>query len=145
MANPFDMSDACPAAMTIRRAGSDVTLAPEGISSGRFWVEMLLNSSKNGENTAMRTFIEPGVVTHWHSHPLGQLLFVLDGVGLVQRAGGPVAEVRAGDSVWFAPDERHWHGAAATSTFSYLSVQAVKDGAAVRWMEPVEQGADPRS
>jgi len=144
MTDPFDMDEACPAAMTITRAGSAVMRAPKGISSGPFWVEMLLTSRKDGENTAMRAVVEPGVVTHWHSHPRGQLLFVLEGVGLVQRDGDGMKEVRAGDSVWFAPGEQHWHGASPTSTFSYISIQGVKDGAAVQWMEPVEHMEGPR-
>lgn len=88
--------------------------------------------------TAMRAFLGPGVVTHWHSHPRGQLLFALDGVGLAQRDGDAVVELRAGDSVWFAPGERHWHGASPSAPFGYLSVQPVKDGTAVHWMEAVD-------
>lgn len=126
-----------PAEMTIRRAGSAIARAPDGIASGPFWVEGLLDGRLDGEMTAMRATLDPGIRTRWHSHPLGQLLYVLYGIGLVQRAGGPVVEVRAGDSVWFAPDERHWHGAAADSVFAYVSVQPVRAGTAVHWMEPV--------
>jgi quercetin dioxygenase-like cupin family protein len=140
MSNPFDMDAACPPVMTVHRAGSGVARAPDGVANSSFWVEMLLSSRTDGDMTAMRAYIEPGIITHWHSHPRGQLLFVLDGVGRVQRDGGDVIEVRSGDSVWFAPDERHWHGAAPASPFSYVSVQGVKDGTAVRWMEPVENG-----
>jgi quercetin dioxygenase-like cupin family protein len=127
-----------PLVMTVRRADSATMRAPDGISNRNFWTERLLDSDREGESTAMRAFMEPGVVTHWHSHPKGQLLFVLDGVGRAQRAGGEIIELRAGDSVWFAPGERHWHGATATSAFSYLSVQAVGGGTMVHWMEPVE-------
>jgi quercetin dioxygenase-like cupin family protein len=142
MSNPFDMKTACPSVMTIQRAGSGIVRAPEGVASGPFLVQMLLSSRAEGEMTAMRAFIEPGVLTHWHSHPRGQLLFVLDGVGLVQRDGGDVIEVHAGDSIWFAPGERHWHGATPASPFSYLSVQPVKDGTAVHWMEPVRPAGE---
>jgi quercetin dioxygenase-like cupin family protein len=100
---------------------------------------MLLSSRIDGEMTAMRAFVPPGVVTHWHSHPRGQLLFVLDGIGLVQRKGDDPREVRAGDAVWFAPGEAHWHGAAPSCPFSYLSVQPVRSGTAVHWMEPVKK------
>lgn len=142
MADPFDMKPGCPPAMTVIRAGDGIASAPPGVSTGAFLVQMLLSSRTDGEMTAMRAFVPPGVVTHWHSHPRGQLLFVLDGVGLAQRDGGDVVEIRAGDAVWFAPDERHWHGAAPESPFGYLSIQPVKDGTAVDWMEPVVQG-DP--
>jgi quercetin dioxygenase-like cupin family protein len=127
---------ALPSAMRVRRAGEDVAPSPEGVATGRFVVETLLSSRIDGELTAMRAEVGPGVITHWHSHPRGQLLVVLDGVGLAQSEGGEIVELRAGDSVWFAPGERHWHGA-ASGLFSYLSVQQTQDGAAVRWGEPV--------
>jgi len=107
----------CPAQMTICRAGAAIGRAPEGIATGPFWVEMLLESTREGENTAMRATLDPGVITHWHTHPLGQVLYVLAGVGLVQRRGGPIEEIRAGDCVWFAPDEPHWHGATPYCVF----------------------------
>ncbi len=136
MSQSFDMDDACPRQMTIHRAGTDVKTSPGGISNGPFWFEMFLGSRTDGENTAMRCTAGPGIRTNWHSHPMGQILCVLEGLGHAQRRGGPIEEIRAGDCVWFAPDEAHWHGAAPASTFSYLSIQAVKDGAAVTWMEP---------
>jgi len=85
----------------------------------------------------MRAHVDPGIITHWHTHPRGQMLYVLSGVGRAQRDGGPVEEIRAGDCVWFAPNERPWHGAAINSAFAYFSVQAVHQGTAVHWMEPV--------
>ncbi|OLP61974.1 cupin [Xaviernesmea oryzae] len=133
----FDADAAHPQAMTVQRAGMSMTEAPPAVSNGPFHVQMLLSSHQDGDVTAMRAVMPPGVVTHWHSHPAGQLLFVLDGVGWAQREGGAPVELRPGDSVWFAPEERHWHGADARSAFSYLSVQAVKNGTAVCWMEPV--------
>jgi quercetin dioxygenase-like cupin family protein len=139
MSDLLEMDAACPSSMTVRRAGSGIVTAPIGVSSDTFLVQMILSSRAEGEMTAMRAFLGPGVITHWHSHPRGQLLFVLDGVGMVQRTGGEVIEVRAGDSIWFAPDEPHWHGASLTSPFGYLSVQPVQDGTAVRWYGRVEQ------
>lgn len=129
----------CPSAMAIHRAGTGITPAPEGIASGPFLVQMLLSSKTEGETTAMRAFFEPGVATHWHSHPRGQLLYVLDGIALVQRDGDAVIELFPGDAVWFPPNERHWHGAAPISPLSYLSIQGVQDGTAVSWMEPIER------
>lgn len=140
MNNPFAMGTACPTEMTVWRAGNGIATSPAGVSSGPFEVQMLLTSRTEGEMTAMRAFVPAGVVTHWHSHPRGQILHVLDGAGLAQRHGGEVIELRKGDSIWFAPDEKHWHGAAPDSAFSYISIQPVKDGTAAHWMEPVEQG-----
>ncbi|SFL13110.1 cupin domain-containing protein [Methylobacterium pseudosasicola] len=138
MSDPLATTAGHPSTMTVRRAGEGISAGPEGVARDPFRVQILLSSLTDGEMTAMRAFLPPGVVPHWHAHPRGQLLFVLDGIGLVRREGGAVIEVRAGDSVWFAPDERHWHGASPSSPFSYLSVQPVQGGTAVRWMEPVE-------
>ncbi|QND54294.1 cupin domain-containing protein [Phyllobacterium sp. 628] len=129
----------CPPEMTIRRNGAAIGRAPDGISTAPFWAEILLESEHEGENTVMRAMVDPDVITHWHTHPRGQFLYVLSGVGLAQRDGGPVEEIRAGDCVWFAPDERHWHGATPTSTFSYVSIQAVHNGKSVHWLEPIER------
>lgn len=144
MTHAMTPKGACPSVMTVHRAGTSLARSPDGSSTAPFWVEMLLESSVEGENTAMRVTADPGVITHWHTHPRGQLLIVIAGVGLAQREGGAVEEIRAGDSVWFAPDERHWHGATPLSPFTYISIQGIRDGAAVHWMEPVlREGAAP--
>ncbi|MCA8968037.1 MAG: cupin domain-containing protein [Rhodobacteraceae bacterium] len=80
---------------------------------------------------------EPGARTNWHTHPLGQTLIVLSGIGRVQRAGGPVHEIRPGDIVWFEPGERHWHGAAPDVAMSHLAIAEALDGVTVDWQEPV--------
>jgi len=131
------MSTANPRTMTVRHPGSAVR-SPDGISNAPFWVEMLLDSEIDGENTAMRATLDPGTVTHWHTHPRGRLLYVLSGVGLVQRKGEPVEEVRTGDAIWFAPNELHWHGATADSPFSYLSIQGFEKGRFVDWSDREE-------
>ena len=80
---------------------------------------------------------EPGARTAWHTHPLGQTLVVLSGCGLAQSAGGPIQTIRAGDTVWFAPCEKHWHGAGPTTAMSHIAIQEALDGVAVDWMEHV--------
>ncbi|MCB8821254.1 cupin domain-containing protein [Microvirga rosea] len=132
------MTGAAPRQMRVRRAGEQVVSSPDGISSAPFQVEMLLESSRDGENTAIRAMLEPGTKTHWHAHPRGQLLYVLSGCGLVQRQDGPILSVSEGDSVWFAAGERHWHGASPDKPFSYISIQAAEKGRSVDWFEPVE-------
>ena len=82
---------------------------------------------------------EPGARTAWHTHPLGQTLIVTFGRGWVQRDGGPVQEVRAGDVVWFEPGEKHWHGATATTAMTHIAIQEALDGKAVDWMEHVTE------
>jgi quercetin dioxygenase-like cupin family protein len=81
---------------------------------------------------------EPGARTGWHTHPLGQTLLVVSGLGRVQREGGPIEEIRPGDIVWFAPDEKHWHGASPDCAMSHIAIAEIKDGSAVTWMEKVK-------
>jgi quercetin dioxygenase-like cupin family protein len=85
---------------------------------------------------AIVTF-EPGARTAWHTHPLGQTLVVTSGLGWAQRYGGPVEEIRPGDVVWFAPGEKHWHGATATTAMTHIAIQEQLDGKAVDWLEHV--------
>ncbi len=80
---------------------------------------------------------EPGARTNWHTHPLGQTLIVTAGQGWAQVAGGPREEIRPGDVVWFAPDEKHWHGATATTAVTHIALQEKLEGKAVDWLEPV--------
>jgi quercetin dioxygenase-like cupin family protein len=85
---------------------------------------------------ALVTF-EPGARTAWHTHPLGQTLIVTAGCGWVQREGGPIEEIRPGDVVWFAPGEKHWHGATATTAMSHIAIQERLNGSVVDWMDHV--------
>jgi quercetin dioxygenase-like cupin family protein len=80
---------------------------------------------------------EPGARTAWHTHPLGQTLIVTAGSGLAQRWGGPIEPIRPGDVVWFAPGEKHWHGATPTTALTHIAVQEKLNGKAVDWMEQV--------
>jgi quercetin dioxygenase-like cupin family protein len=74
---------------------------------------------------------EPGARTAWHAHPAGQTLIVTQGLGWAQREGGPREEIRPGDVVRFEPEEKHWHGATASTAMSHIAVQEALDGAAV--------------
>lgn len=80
---------------------------------------------------------EPSARTAWHTHPLGQTLHVLSGLGLAQSWGGPIREIRPGDTVWFAPGEKHWHGAAPGQAMTHIAMQEAQDGSVVTWLEQV--------
>jgi quercetin dioxygenase-like cupin family protein len=80
---------------------------------------------------------EPGARTAWHTHPLGQTLIVISGRGLAQRWDGQIEEIQAGDVVWFAPGEKHWHGATTTSAMSHIAIQERLDGKTADWLEKV--------
>jgi quercetin dioxygenase-like cupin family protein len=83
---------------------------------------------------------EPGARTAWHTHPLGQTLIVISGLGRCQREGGLVEEIRPGDIVWFPPGEKHWHGAGTETAMSHIAIAEALDGVTVTWLEKV---ADP--
>jgi quercetin dioxygenase-like cupin family protein len=80
----------------------------------------------------------PGARTAWHTHPLGQTIYVTEGVGLVQRRGGPIERIHPGDRVFFEPDEDHWHGAAPSRFMVHLALNEVDDDhPAAEWGEHV--------
>jgi quercetin dioxygenase-like cupin family protein len=80
---------------------------------------------------------EPGARTAWHTHPLGQTLIVTAGCGWVQVEGDAREEIRTGDTVWFPPGVRHWHGATATQGMTHIAIAEALDGKVVDWMEKV--------
>ncbi|MGE0005107.1 MAG: cupin domain-containing protein [Parvibaculaceae bacterium] len=86
--------------------------------------------------SAVVTF-EPGARTAWHSHPLGQLLIVVEGSGRAQQWDGPIHEIQRGDVIWFPPGEKHWHGASPSSSMTHIAIQEALDGKAVEWLEHV--------
>jgi quercetin dioxygenase-like cupin family protein len=124
--------------MDIHRAESRPTVkANAAYFTGTVWQDPVVEAPAPARVRAVRVSFEPGARTHWHTHPLGQTLHVLSGVGRVQLSGQPVQEIRSGDSVWIAPGEKHWHGASATHGMVHIAVQEALDGTHVTWMEPV--------
>lgn len=87
---------------------------------------------------------EPGARTNWHTHPLGQTLIVTAGLGLVQQEGGPIQEIRPGDTVWIPPGVKHWHGASATVGMSHIAFSEALDGKTVDWLEAVSDDQYPQ-
>jgi quercetin dioxygenase-like cupin family protein len=126
--------------MDIKRSGSQPSGAgPSDWFTGTVRIDPL-HSAPDPARVAMASVtFEPGARTAWHTHPLGQTLIVTFGRGWVQREGGPVEEIAPGDVVWFEPNERHWHGATATTAMTHIAIQERLDGKAVTWMEPVAE------
>jgi quercetin dioxygenase-like cupin family protein len=126
--------------MEIRRSGSQPSApGPEAYFTGRVRIDQPFGGS-GGLGCATVTF-EPGARTAWHTHPLGQTLLITSGLGRVQRHGGPVEEVRPGDTVWFEPGEKHWHGAAPHCAMTHIAIAEAKDGKVVDWLEKVTDEA----
>jgi quercetin dioxygenase-like cupin family protein len=126
------------AEMEIKRNGSQ----PSGKGStdyftGSVRVDPLFQAPDPARAGGAYVTFEPGARTAWHTHPLGQTLIITSGVGLVQRWGGPIEEVRSGDVVWIPPGEKHWHGATAATAMTHIAVAERLDGKTVDWMEKV--------
>jgi len=107
--------------------------------TGTVWQDPVVDAPAPARVRAARVSFEPGARTAWHTHPLGQTLHVLQGVGRVQAWGGPVREIHPGDTVWIPPDEKHWHGAAPESAMVHLAIHENLEGTHVAWLEKVTQ------
>lgn len=124
--------------MEIFKAGYKPSFkGPTDWFTGTVRIDPLFNPTDAERVQGGSVTFEPGARTAWHAHPLGQTLFVLSGVGCVQRWGGPIQEIRPGDVVWIAPGEKHWHGAAPETAMTHLAIQEVQNGKVVDWMEQV--------
>src|SRR5215216_691151 len=124
--------------MAISRRGSrPVQPGTAAQFTGTVRVEPLFAPTDAARASAASVTFEPGARSAWHTHPRGQWLIVTAGTGRVQQWGGPVEEIRPGDVVWFAPGEKHWHGAAPTTAMTHVAVQEALDGKAAVWMEQV--------
>ena len=110
---------------------------PEAWFTGTVRIDPLFNPVESARAAGASVTFEPGARTAWHSHPLGQTLIVTAGCGRVQREGGPIEEIHPGDVIQFAPGEKHWHGAAPTTSVTHIAIQEALDGKASDWMEHV--------
>ncbi|HLI07624.1 MAG TPA: cupin domain-containing protein [Ktedonobacteraceae bacterium] len=105
--------------------------------TGTVRIDSLVDAPEPARVVAASVTFEPGARTNWHSHPLGQTLIVTAGCGRAQCWGGPVEEIRPGDVVWFAPGEKHWHGASPNRAMTHIAIQERQDGKTADWMEKV--------
>ena len=127
--------------MDIHRAGSRPSATgPESYFTGRVRTDPIVIAPEPARVRALSVTFEPGARTAWHTHPLGQTLVVTAGRGLAQTEGGPITEILPGDTIWFAPGERHWHGAAPENGMTHIAIQEAIDGSNVNWMEHVSDG-----
>ena len=124
--------------MKVFEAGSRPTRrAPKEYFTGAVLQDPIIEAPEPARLRSSRVTFEPAARTAWHTHPFGQTLYILAGVGRVQIWGGPIREVRAGDVVWFDPGVKHWHGAAPTMSMVHIAMQEAKDGKYVDWQEHV--------
>lgn len=118
--------------MKITRASAPTNRGDAATFSGDVYVDMI-PTDEAGIVAAVVHFA-PGARTAWHTHPLGQTIFVTEGVGHVQRQDGPIEEIRAGDTVFFEPGENHWHGATPNRLMTHIAiVKTPEAGAGTDW------------
>jgi quercetin dioxygenase-like cupin family protein len=110
--------------------------APQNFT-GSVTVDPLYAANANTSSLGGLVTFEPGARTTWHTHPAGQVLIIMSGMGWVQEDGGPKREVKPGDVVWFPPGVKHWHGASSTTSMSHIAITNLIDGKNVDWMEHV--------
>src|SRR4051812_18585755 len=124
--------------MEIKRIGSQPSSkGPADWFTGTVRIDPLFSANTPARAAGASVTFEPSARTAWHTHPLGQTLIVTAGAGRVQREGGKIEEIRPGDVVQFAPNEKHWHGAAPTTAMTHIAIQEALDGKMVEWMEQV--------
>jgi quercetin dioxygenase-like cupin family protein len=125
--------------MEIKRSGSQPSgKGPAEYFTGSVRVDPLFQTPDPGRVTGGLVTFEPGARSNWHTHPRGQTLIVMSGVGWTQCWGEPKQEIRPGDVIWCPPGDKHWHGATATTAMSHIAIQEHHgDGRVVEWLERV--------
>ena len=124
--------------MDIFTAGSRPSKrAPAKWFTGTVWQDPVAEAPAPARIRALRVAFEPGARTNWHTHPLGQTLWVIAGAGLVCLRGEAPRPIRPGDTVWIPPGEEHWHGAGPETGMVHLAMQEADDGVSANWLEPV--------
>lgn len=123
--------------MQITRSSLETTPGPADWFTGDVYIDTIAAPAAPARVAGALVHFTPGARTHWHTHPFGQTIFVLEGVGRCQREGGPVEEIRPGDRVFFEPSENHWHGAAPSRFMTHIAVQEADENGPVTWGAPV--------
>ncbi|RCR67409.1 (R)-mandelonitrile lyase [Larkinella punicea] len=124
--------------MEISRNGTQPSMVgPEDWFTGAVRIDPLFAKKEATKGAAALVTFEPGARTAWHTHPAGQTLIVISGMGWVQREGDPIEEIHPGDVIWIAPNEKHWHGASPTKAMSHIAIHEELNGEVVNWLEKV--------
>jgi quercetin dioxygenase-like cupin family protein len=124
--------------MDIKRSGSQASnKGPADWFTGTVRIDPLFQAAQPARVAGASVTFEPSARTAWHTHPLGQTLIVTAGAGFAQKWGGPIEEIRPGDVVWFAPGEKHWHGASPATAMTHIAIQEALEGKVVEWLEHV--------
>jgi quercetin dioxygenase-like cupin family protein len=102
---------------------------PEEWFTGDVWIDTIARGKEPSRIRVIAVHFTPGARTAWHSHALGQTLYVTEGAGRLQSRGGDIANIGSGDIIYTPPDEWHWHGAAPDHFMTHLSMtEAIAQG-----------------
>lgn len=104
--------------------------------NGTVWLNSLVEADSANQNAVGSVTFEPGARTKWHSHPAGQIILALDGMGYYQEKGSSKVIVKKGDVVKCPPDIPHWHGASVDAAFVQVAITGREKGETV-WLETV--------
>jgi len=124
--------------MKIIKADSRPTMkASSDYFTGTVWQDPIIEADEPARVRALRVSFEPEARTAWHTHPLGQTLHVVSGVGLIGLRNEAPQLIKAGDTVWIPPGEEHWHGASAANSMMHIAIQEALNGSVATWLEKV--------
>ena len=124
--------------MQLFKTGSRPTInASSEYFTGIVWQDPIIETSEPSRVRALKVAFAPGARTAWHTHPLGQTLYVLSGIGLMGLRNKAPQTINAGDTVWIPPGEEHWHGASATNSMIHIAIQEELNGSVAEWLEKV--------
>ena len=105
--------------------------------TGNVWQDPIIEADEPARVRALKVSFEPEARTAWHTHPLGQTLYVISGVGIVGLRDEAPQVIKAGDTVWIPPGEEHWHGASATNSMTHIAIQEALNGSVANWLDKV--------
>jgi quercetin dioxygenase-like cupin family protein len=128
--------------MQITRDSLETGTGPSEWFTGTVYLDTVAEPSAPSRILALNVHFTPGARTAWHTHPNGQTIYVVEGVGLVQRRGGPIEVIRPGDRVFFEAGEDHWHGAAPDRFMTHIAMLEVdEEGNSATWGDHVTDEA----
>ena len=105
--------------------------------TGTVWQDPIIEAAEPARVRALKVAFEPGARTAWHTHPLGQTLYIINGTGLIGLRNEAPQLIKAGDTVWIPPGEEHWHGASAANSMTHIAIQEALNGSVANWLEKV--------
>ncbi|WP_206680720.1 cupin domain-containing protein [Hymenobacter polaris] len=112
---------------------------PAANFTGHAWVQGLVGKADKYSCGAGSVQFAPGARTHWHTHPAGQILLVVEGTGHYQEKGQPLRLLHKGDVIKAPAGVEHWHGAALKSAMTHVAINPDLAAVPVIWGRAVTE------